>query len=85
MGRGGVVTMSGGMPRMTVVEDKIQRTDCSWTEGRVTWDGSGRGNDGILLKTGTAFIDGVGETEVEVGEAMAGGVDSDGGTCETGD
>jgi hypothetical protein len=85
MGRGGVVIMSGGMPRMTVVEDKIRRTDCNWTEGRVTWDGRGRGNDGILLKTGTAFIDGVGKTEVEVGEAITVGVDSDGGTCEMGD
>jgi hypothetical protein len=81
MGRGGVVTMSGGMPRMTVVEDKKRRTDCSWTEGRVTWDGRGRGNDGILLKTGTALIDGVGNTEVEVGEAMTVGVGSEVGTC----
>jgi hypothetical protein len=83
MGRGGVVTTSGGIPRMRVVEDKMRRTDCSWTEGRVTWDGRGRGNDGMLFKTGTtAFIDGVGKTEVEVGEAMAVGVNSDGGTCE---
>lgn len=81
MGRGGVVTISGGIPRITVVEDKMRRTDCSWTEGRVTWDGRGRGNDGMLLKTGTAFIDGVGKTEVEVGEAMTVGVDTDGGTC----
>ena len=36
MGRGGVVIISGGMPRMTVVEDKMRRTDCTRTEGRVT-------------------------------------------------
>lgn len=81
-GRGGVVTMSGGMPRMTVVDDKMRRTGCNWTEGRVTWDGRGRGNDGMLLSTGTASIDGVGETEREVGEGMTVGIDSDGGSCE---
>ena len=63
-----------------MVEDKMRRTDCCWTKGRVTWDGKERGNDGILLKTGTAFIDDMGETEVEVGEAITGGVDSDDGT-----
>jgi len=67
MERGGVIAMSGGMPRMTVVEDGTRRKDCCWTEGRVTWDGRGRDNDGILLKTGTAFFDGTGKTEVEVG------------------
>ena len=82
MGRGGVVTMSDGMPRMTVVDDKMRRTGCNWTEGRVTWDGRGRGNDGMLLSTGMAFIDGVGETEGEVGEGMTVGIDSDGRTCE---
>lgn len=82
MGREGVVTMSDGIPRMTVVEDKIRRTECSWTEGRVTWDGSGRDSDGILLNTGMASTDGVGEIEVEVGEGMTVGVDSGGGTCE---
>ena len=54
------------------MEDRMQQTDCSWTEGRVSWGGRGRGNDGILLKTGTAFVDDVGGTEVEVGEAMTG-------------
>ena len=29
MGRAGVVTMSNGMPRMTVVKDKMWRMDCS--------------------------------------------------------
>jgi hypothetical protein len=42
----------------------------------------GRGNYGILLRTGTAFIDGVGKIDVEVGEAMVGGVDSNDGTCD---
>lgn len=67
-------------PRMIVVENEMRHADCRWTEGRVTWDSRGRGNDGILLKTGTAFIDGMGEREVEVGEATSGGVDSDDGT-----
>jgi hypothetical protein len=74
--------MTGRMPRMAVVEDRMQRTDCSWTEGRVSSDGRGRGNYGILLRTGTAFIDGVGKIDVEVGEAMVGGVDSNDGTCD---
>ena len=53
-----------------------------WTGvGRVTWDGRGRGNNGMLLKPRTAFIDGMGKT-VEVGEAMSGGEDSDDGTCD---
>jgi hypothetical protein len=33
--------MTGRMPRMAVVEDRMQRTDCSWTEGRVSSDGRG--------------------------------------------
>ena len=47
----------------------------------MTWDGRGRGNNGMLLKPRTAFIDGMRKT-VEVGEAMSGGEDSDDGTCD---
>jgi len=74
IGSGGVVTMRDGIPRRTVVEDKMRRTDSIWTEGRVIWGGRRDDSDEVLVSTGTGPI-GVVEG---VGEAMTVG---DSGIC----
>jgi hypothetical protein len=56
IGSGGVVTMRDGMPRRSVVEDKMRRTGCIWTEGRVIFGGRRRDSDEILWGTGTSPI-----------------------------